>query len=313
MEFTVVQILLLTAYSMYNIYDELQMNSSLSQPVWAGMISGLIMGDMKTGLIIGAALQLTVLGVGTFGGASKIDANSGTVLATAFSVGTGMKAATAVAAIGVPVAALLTSFDILARFANTYFQHKVDKDIENFNYKGIERHTILGALPWCLSRGIPVFLALALGQGAVKTMVTYLNGDLSWLNTGLQTAGATLPAVGFAILLHYLPVKKHIAYLILGFTITALLSTIFTSIQTVGTGLGAVSKSFTTTFNALPMLAIALIGGAFAIIQYKKSMAKLNSAPAAGTKNDSGSADEDEDEDDEFEDADGEVEGDEEE
>src|SRR5699024_11322973 len=84
---SIVQILLLTAYSMYNIYDELQMNSSLSQPVWAGMISGLIMGDMKTGLIIGAALQLTVLGVGTFGGASKIDANSGTVLATAFSIG----------------------------------------------------------------------------------------------------------------------------------------------------------------------------------------------------------------------------------
>lgn len=309
MEFSIVQILLLTAYSMYNIYDELQMNSSLSQPVWAGMISGLIMGDMKTGLIIGAALQLTVLGVGTFGGASKIDANSGTVLATAFSIGTGMKAATAIAAIGVPVAALLTSFDILARFANTYFQHKVDKDIENFNYKGIERHSIMGVLPWTLSRGIPVFLALALGQGVVKTMVTYLNGDLQWLNTGLQTAGATLPAVGFAILLHYLPVKKHIAYLILGFTITALLSTLFTSIQTLGTGLGAASKAFTTTFNSLPMLAIALIGGAFAILEYKKSMAKLNSAPAAGSNNSS----DDEDEEDEIEDANGEVSGDEEE
>ncbi|MFC6176455.1 PTS mannose/fructose/sorbose/N-acetylgalactosamine transporter subunit IIC [Companilactobacillus huachuanensis] len=310
MSFTIVQILLLTAYSMYNIYDELQMNSSLSQPVWAGMISGLIMGDMKTGLIIGAALQLIVLGVGTFGGASKIDANSGTVLATAFSIGTGMKAATAIAAIGVPVAALLTSFDILARFTNTYFQHQVDKDIENFNYKGIERHTIMGALPWCLSRGIPVFLALALGQGVVKTMVTYLNGDLQWLNTGLQTAGATLPAVGFAILLHYLPVKKHIAYLILGFTITALLSTVFTSIQTLAAGITVANKAFTTTFNALPMLAIALIGGAFAILEYKKSMAKITTS-AAGPK--ATSDDEDEDEDDEIEDANGEVDGDEEE
>ncbi|WP_025024951.1 PTS mannose/fructose/sorbose/N-acetylgalactosamine transporter subunit IIC [Companilactobacillus nodensis] len=310
MSFTIVQILLLTAYSMYNIYDELQMNSSLSQPVWAGMISGLIMGDMKTGLIIGAALQLTVLGVGTFGGASKIDANSGTVLATAFSIGTGMKAATAIAAIGVPVAALLTSFDILARFTNTYFQHKVDKDIENFNYKGIERHTIMGALPWCLSRGIPVFLALALGQGVVKTMVTYLNGDLQWLNTGLQTAGATLPAVGFAILLHYLPVKKHIAYLILGFTITALLSTLFTSIQTLGAGLAGASKAFTATFNALPMLAIALIGGAFAILEYKKSITKINTATTAGP---STTSDDEDEEDDEIEDANGEVDGDEEE
>ncbi|WP_125764293.1 PTS mannose/fructose/sorbose/N-acetylgalactosamine transporter subunit IIC [Companilactobacillus hulinensis] len=308
MSFTIVQILLLTAYSMYNIYDELQMNSSLSQPVWAGMIAGLIMGDMKTGLVIGAALQLTVLGVGTFGGASKIDANSGTVLATAFSIGTGMKAATAIAAIGVPVAALLTSFDILARFANTYFQHKVDKDIENFNYKGIERHAIMGVLPWCLSRGIPVFLALALGQGVVKTMVTYLNGDLQWLNTGLQTAGATLPAVGFAILLHYLPVKKHFAYLILGFTITALLSTLFTSVQTLGAGLSGASKAFTATFNALPMLAIALIGGALAILEYKKSITKINAATAGPA-----ASSDDEDEDDEIEDANGEVDGDEEE
>ena len=44
------------------------------------------MGDITTGLLIGGSMQLTVLGVGTFGGASRIDANSGTVLATAFSV-----------------------------------------------------------------------------------------------------------------------------------------------------------------------------------------------------------------------------------
>lgn len=98
--------------------------------------------------------------------------------------------------------------------------------------------------------------------------------------------------------------------MILGFTITALLSTVFTSIQTLGTGLGAASKAFTTTFNSLPMLAIALIGGALAILEYKKSMAKLNSAPAAGTKN---SSTDDEDEEDEIEDANGEVTGDEEE
>ena len=58
----------------------------MNTPVGAGLIAGLIMGDLKTGLIIGGAMQLTVLGVGTFGGASKIDATTGTVLATAFSV-----------------------------------------------------------------------------------------------------------------------------------------------------------------------------------------------------------------------------------
>ena len=69
------QIVLLTLYAGYQIIDELQIWSSLAQPVAAGFIAGIIMGDVKTGLIIGGAMQLTVLGVGTFGGASRIDAN----------------------------------------------------------------------------------------------------------------------------------------------------------------------------------------------------------------------------------------------
>lgn len=109
------QVIILTIYSMWQIMDELTVQTSLSQPIWAGIVAGLVMGDLKTGLLIGGSLQLTVLGVGTFGGASKIDANSGTVLATAFAIGTGMKAEVAVAALGVPVASLMIQTDILAR------------------------------------------------------------------------------------------------------------------------------------------------------------------------------------------------------
>lgn len=124
------QVIILTIYSMWQIMDELTVQTSLSQPIWAGIVAGLVMGDLKTGLLIGGSLQLTVLGVGTFGGASKIDANSGTVLATAFAIGTGMKAEVAVAALGVPVASLMIQTDILARFANTFFQHRIDKMID---------------------------------------------------------------------------------------------------------------------------------------------------------------------------------------
>ena len=79
------QILLLTLYAGLEILDELQVYSALNTPVGAGLIAGIIMGDLPTGLFIGASMQLTVLGIGTFGGASKIDATTGTVLATAFS------------------------------------------------------------------------------------------------------------------------------------------------------------------------------------------------------------------------------------
>lgn len=266
------QILLLTLYAGYQILDELEINSSAGSAVFAGFITGLIMGDVKAGLLIGGSMQLTILGVGTFGGASRIDANSGTVLATAFSVAIGMKPEQAIAAIVVPVASLMIQTDILARFANTYFSHRIDKKIEDFNYSAINRNFLLGNIPWALSRQIPVFLALAFGGGLVTKVVNYLNTDLKWLGDGLSVAGAVLPAVGFAILLRYLPVQKHFPYLILGFTLTAILSTIFTNIQSLGTGLQGVAKSFSGTFNSLPMLAIALIGFGLAAISYKNSI-----------------------------------------
>ena len=82
---------------------------------------------------------------------------------------------------------------------------------------------------------------------------------------GLSVAGAVLPAVGFAILLRYLPVKKHFAYLILGFVITALLTTLFGNIQLLGTSVAGLDKTLVANFNSMPMLAIALIGLAFSL------------------------------------------------
>ena len=85
------QILLLTLYSAYQICDELTIVSSAGSPVFAGFITGLVMGDLGTGLFIGASLQLTVLGVGTSVELLVFDATSGAVLATAFSVAQGIK------------------------------------------------------------------------------------------------------------------------------------------------------------------------------------------------------------------------------
>lgn len=270
------QILLLTMYAGYTILDGLNIYTSLSTPVAAGLVSGLIMNNMKAGLIIGGAMQLTVLGIGNFGGASKIDATTGTIIATAFSVSiSGMTPTMAISSIAVPVAAVMVQLDILARFTNTYFAHRINRLIDKFDYKGIERNFLYGAIPWALSRAIPVFLALAFGGKVVTKIANVLNGDLKWLGCGLTVAGAALPAVGFAILLRYLPVKQHISYLILGFTITTLFAVLFTNVKTVGIGLTAVSKAFAIKFNNLPMLSIALIGFALAILHFKNSEKNL--------------------------------------
>lgn len=286
------QIILLTAYAGFQIMDELHWYSSAGSAVFSGFITGLIMGDMTTGLLIGGQMQLTILGVGTFGGASRIDANSGTLIATAFAVSANMDPEIALATLGVPVAAILVYTDIAGRFANTFFGHMCDADVEKMNWGAYNVHYWLGAVSWCLSRMIPVFLALAFGQPVVEAITAALNGDLAWLGAGLTVAGGALPAVGFAILLRYLPVKKHIAYLLLGFVIAALLGTLFTNLAGVAGDLGTVAGATETAinggdYNNLSMLTIALIGFALAYIYYVQGKAQAAApAVAAGTEGD---------------------------
>ncbi|AXQ78152.1 PTS mannose/fructose/sorbose/N-acetylgalactosamine transporter subunit IIC [Streptococcus chenjunshii] len=264
------QILLLTLYSAYQICDELTINTSAGSPVFAGFIAGIIMGDIETGLWIGGSLQLMVLGVGTFGGASRIDATSGAVLATAFSVAQGIKPELAISTIAVPVAALMVYTDILGRFSTTYFAHRIDKHVENFNYAAIERNYLYGAVPWSLSRALPVFLALTLGGSAVDAIVQGIS-NVQWLADGLTLAGKMLPGLGFAILLHYLPVKRNIHYLALGFAITAMMTTVFSGLSSLGSAVSGVVKDFDASSfsNGLPMIGIAIIGAALATIHYK--------------------------------------------
>lgn len=287
------QILLLTLYAAFQIIDELQWYSSAGSAVFSGMITGLIMGDLQTGLFIGGSMQLTILGVGTFGGASRIDANSGTLVATAFAVGSGMDPEQALAAIGVPVAAILVYTDIAGRFANTFWGHACDADVEKMNWGAFNVHYLLGAVSWMLSRALPVFLALAFGQGLVDTVTTALNGDLAWLGKGLTVAGGCLPAVGFAILLRYLPVKKHIAYLLLGFVIAALMGTLFANTSALNAGLTAINGTLGDNAVALSgiignmsMLTIALIGFALSLLYYKNNQRPAAAAAAASVEED---------------------------
>lgn len=281
------QILLLTLYSAYQICDELTIVSSAGSPVFAGFITGLIMGDMTTGLAIGASLQLMVLGVGTFGGASRIDATSGAVLATAFSVSQGIDPELAVATIAVPVAALLVYTDIAGRFSTTFFAHRVDAAIERFDYAGIERNYLLGAIPWALSRALPVFLALAFGGEFVDAMVKTIE-QYQWIANGLTLAARMLPGLGFAILLHYLPLKRNLHYLAVGFALTAMLTVLYGNVSALG---GAVADivgtlpedagvSFVNNFKGLSMIGIAIVGAFLSVIHFKNSQKVTVVAPS---------------------------------
>jgi PTS system mannose-specific IIC component len=75
---------------------------------------------------------------------------------------------------------------------------------------------------WGLSRGLPVFLAIAFGQPLVEGVSNFFN-TYPWINNGIRAVGGMLPALGFAMLLKIMPVSKYPAFLLLGFVMFAYL------------------------------------------------------------------------------------------
>lgn len=254
MQITVFQIIALTLYAFLATFDMLETDIGLSKPIQAGFFAGLIMGDVKLGLSVGATLQLMILGVGTYGGASIPDYMTGAILGTTFGVLSG-KGTEFALGLAIPIGLFLVQLDVLARFANTYFQHKADKYAEVGDTRGIERMNILGILPWGLSRAIPVFLACVFGSQIVEGLLKIFP---TWLMNGLKVAGGILPALGIAILIKYLPVKSYFAYLAIGFVLAAYLK--------------------------VPMVGVAIAGLALALIVYKRN--ELNVAVGGGVGED---------------------------
>ncbi|HHK5536556.1 PTS mannose/fructose/sorbose/N-acetylgalactosamine transporter subunit IIC [Bacillus sp. BC08] len=236
------QIVLITLYSGFAIYDGNNTTFGFVKPTMAGFFAGLILGDIQTGLIVGGTLNLLVLGVGNFGGASIPDYMTGALLGTAFTVMSGQDAKFG-ATLAIPIGLLMVQLDVLARFTNTFFQHKAEKLVAEGKFKKASYMNLWGIVPTSLSRMIPVFLALVFGAKFVQAIVDNIP---KWLMGGLQVAGGLLPALGIAILLKYLPIKQNIAFLIIGFFLAAYLK--------------------------VPVLGVALIGLAMAIIYFQTFM-----------------------------------------
>lgn len=213
--------IVLGLWAYIGFYDALGPNFFQAyRPLIAGTGAGLIVGDVQMGMLVGGTLELMALGVYTYGGATVPDYQSGAILGTYFGHLTNFETGLTLA---IPAALLLTQVDILNRFLNFVFVHRADTYAMNGDAKGFERMMVLYShMIWGMSRALPVFLAIAVGESLVKGMSTFFD-TYPWINKGISAVGGILPALGFAMLLKIMPVAKYPAFLILGFVMFAYL------------------------------------------------------------------------------------------
>ena len=208
-------------------------------PLLSGVVAGLVVGDVGTGFDIGATCLLMSIGFYTYGGATIPDYVTGAIFGTVVASQTGSYDAGLTVAVALSL--LMTQLDILGRASTTVFQHLADKALAQNSIKKFEMWTLAGTLPWILSRAIPVFVGILMIK-SVTGMADFAT-SIKWVSDGLAVVGRALPAVGFALLLSYMDLKKYWPFMVVGFVLFA-----YMHVGTIGLALiGAAAGALYTT------------------------------------------------------------------
>ena len=95
---SVIQAVLLGILGGLGIWDSRVMGlCMMERPLFLGPVVGLILGDFQTGIVVGASLELVMMGIVGIGSATIPDTVSASILATAFAITSGLDVSAAVA------------------------------------------------------------------------------------------------------------------------------------------------------------------------------------------------------------------------
>lgn len=188
------------------------------RPIVLCPLVGLVLGDLQTGLAIGASLELLFMGSISIGAYVPPNETVGGVLACAFAISLGESTEAAIA-LAMPIAVLTLSLKNIMRVIDPFFVDMADKFAARGNVKGIYAiHFLLGNALGCVLYFILCSTAFYLGVDAVKGLLDMIP---QFAIDGFGIAANILPAMGFAMLGRLVLTKQVMPYFFLGFLITS--------------------------------------------------------------------------------------------
>ncbi|MGY3778558.1 PTS mannose/fructose/sorbose/N-acetylgalactosamine transporter subunit IIC [Isobaculum melis] len=186
----------------------------IRRPLLIATVVGLLMGDLQSGLIIGATLEVMWMGIGNVGAYSAPDIISGTAIGTALGILSGGGTATAVA-LAVPTSLLAQQLLILYRSSIVALNPIAKKWAATGDFSKIFKINAIPMIFVFLIRALPTFLAIYFGADVIETAVKALPEGIM---NGLSVAGKIIPAVGIALLMQMMLKKAELwVFLLVGF------------------------------------------------------------------------------------------------
>ena len=205
--------------------------SLLSRPIVTGLFTGIVLGDIKTGIIMGATLELAFIGSFSVGASIPPDVVTGGILGTAFAITAGAGTETALL-LGLPIATLTLIFkNIYLGLLIPIMNHKADDYANAGNYKGVERMHLIAGFGLSLMLALVVAISFSVGSNTIKGLLDMIP---EFVQHGLSVATGIIPALGFAMLARLLINKTVAPYFFLGFIVAAYLNIPVTGIAVLG-------------------------------------------------------------------------------
>lgn len=245
------QAILLGLISMLGNAEYLFGTSCLSRPLVMGALTGIVMGDIPTGVALGATLELAFMGAFSIGASIPPEMISGTVLGTAFAISTGSGAETALT-LAIPIASLVLVFKNLGMvFILPVFVHKADEYAQKGDLKGVSRMHYLGGF-FGVNLIIGVVVAISFYVGSPKS--TSIISSNSWMDTKWFTnRNGIITAIGFGLLMQMIMNKEVAPFFMLGYVLSVYLNIPVTGIAI----FGAIIAIVLTQLKGQPQMAYA--------------------------------------------------------
>lgn len=262
MNYNFIQILLVFLVTFVAAIDQFNFLESLYQPIVMGPVIGAILGDIQTGLTVGATYQLITIGNMPVGGAQPPNAVIGGIMATVLAISSGLEP-TVAAATAIPFA-LLGQYAVTVTFTlMSPLMSKADQYAHEANPAGIRKLNYLAMGILGVLFGLIVLLFFYAGASFGAKLA---NSIPKWLMRGLSTAGGMMKFVGFAILLKVMMSKDLWGFYFAGFALAIIIAA-------------------TGKLGSSALLILALIGFAIAFWDYQ-IQTKLKNSVAVGGEED---------------------------
>ena len=206
MDATLTQGILVGLFAAFCLTGQI-MGTYTNRAIFLSFGVGLILGDVQTGLIMGATAELAFMGFGV-GAGGTVPPNPigpgivGTIMAIALK-DQGMTPEKALA-LSLPFAVMIQFMITFIYSLNAGSLTQAKKALLEGNYKKFKLSSNLTAILFAIF-GFVVGLVATLSIDLLRSFVEIIP---QWLMNGLSVAGGLLPAIGFAMVLNVMVEKE---------------------------------------------------------------------------------------------------------